>query len=161
MMNIFLVRHGEAETYANSDAERKLTPHGIEQAIETAQWLKLQLVESTTIQLLCSRYVRAQKTAEIIGAELGVFPIVIDGITPESNPRIALTALEKTFTTQPPSSVIMVSHMPLVAELTQWLTEGHVSVGRGFSPAEVRWLQATVLGPSTAHLKGFFVPGID
>jgi probable phosphoglycerate mutase len=65
------VRHGESE--ANRDLrlgeiDSKLTEKGIEQAHVTGQVLK---DKGITI-IACSKFVRAQQTAEIIAGELGV-----------------------------------------------------------------------------------------
>jgi phosphohistidine phosphatase len=160
-MKIFLVRHGEAESAARSDVERALTPHGQKQAALTAGWLKQQLEGADAIQLVCSSYRRARETAEIIGLALSQTPQQIDRITPEDDPRQALASIEAVLSQQGSQHIVVVSHMPLVAELTVWLTEGRLAVGRGFFPAEVRCLHAEILGVGMATQTHDFIPDLE
>ena len=64
-MNIFIMRHGEAEVMANSDKARRLTAYGIKQAFSQGEWLKQHLstlVINSLDRILVSPYVRAQET---------------------------------------------------------------------------------------------------
>ena len=63
-MNIFIMRHGEAEVMANSDKARRLTAYGIKQAFTQGQWLRKQLELATPDRIIISPYVRAQETFE-------------------------------------------------------------------------------------------------
>lgn len=70
-MRILFVRHGESEANAKvlvGGPDSPLTEVGIEQARETAKHLKDQNVA----QIVCSPFIRAQQTAEIIAGELGI-----------------------------------------------------------------------------------------
>jgi len=79
------VRHGESEA---NKAKRigelgtKLTEAGMEQALETGKALKGQSIDI----IVCSEFLRAQQTAEIIAGELGI-PIANIKIIPELNER--------------------------------------------------------------------------
>lgn len=153
-MRLVLVRHGEAETPRGSDAERALTDAGRIQAQQTGQWLAGQLLQPE-VQLLCSPYRRAQQTAKAIGDVLGCQPVVVDHVTPEDDPRLALKALESAVTAE---CVIVVTHMPLVASLATWLEEGVLSSRQGFLLAEARIMEMDVPGPGSAVTKARFVP---
>ncbi len=70
-MRILFVRHGKSLANANGTiglTETSLAEEGIEQARATAQDLKGQGVTA----IVCSPFIRAQQTAEIIAGELGI-----------------------------------------------------------------------------------------
>lgn len=66
-MKLWLLRHGEAEPQARRDAERRLTAHGIKEALKSAAQLAGQPLDG----ILASPYVRAQETAELVREALG------------------------------------------------------------------------------------------
>lgn len=158
-MKLFLMRHGEAEAVVTTDAERALTETGREQAAQTAVWIQQQLKEES-VALFCSTYRRANETANIIGERLGVSALPIDRITPEDDPRSAWKSIESALSRMDDriTSVVVVSHMPLVAALTGWLTDGVSGTGRGFLLAEVRLLHADLLEAGLAEVTASFVP---
>jgi len=70
-MKILYVRHGKSTANANATIgvpETKLADEGIEQAQVTGQDLKGHNVSN----IICSPFIRAQQTAEIIAGELGI-----------------------------------------------------------------------------------------
>ena len=69
-MKLWILRHGEAEPHARSDAQRNLTEHGREQVRQAAAHLIGQSIDT----ILVSPYVRAQQTAEIVRKVLGAHP---------------------------------------------------------------------------------------
>ena len=85
-MNIFIMRHGEAEVIANSDKSRRLTAYGIKQAFTQGQWLRKQLELATPDRIIISPYVRAQETFEQVNqafnGELSSKIEIWDGVTP-------------------------------------------------------------------------------
>ena len=66
-MKLWVLRHGEAEPRANSDAERRLTAHGREQVLHSAARLLGQPLQA----IIASPYVRAQQTAALVHDTLG------------------------------------------------------------------------------------------
>ncbi|MGH8353342.1 MAG: histidine phosphatase family protein, partial [Pseudomonas sp.] len=58
-MRLWLLRHGEAEPQARSDAERALTKHGRKEVLKAAG----HLAGRPLAAILASPYVRAQQTA--------------------------------------------------------------------------------------------------
>lgn len=71
MHSFIFVRHGQSQANADTiiaDANSPLTASGIEQARKTAN--EIRDFNITTI--ICSPYLRAQQTAEIIAGELGI-----------------------------------------------------------------------------------------
>ncbi|AFF23716.1 phosphohistidine phosphatase SixA [Pasteurella multocida subsp. multocida str. HN06] len=85
-MDIFVMRHGEAEVMAKSDRERHLNRRGIQQAISQGEWLKSTM---TVDKVLVSSYARAQQTFEQINGvyanQLAEKVETWDGITPYGN----------------------------------------------------------------------------
>jgi broad specificity phosphatase PhoE len=70
-VKIYFVRHGQSEANANgivADSTPGLTEAGIEQALKTGS----ELVNHGITLIVCSPYLRAQQTAEIIAGEIGV-----------------------------------------------------------------------------------------
>ena len=117
-MNIWILRHGEAEPHARRDAERELTAHGREQVLHSATLLIGQPLDS----ILVSPYVRAQQTAELVRKALGFTSglITVPWLTPESEPKFAVSKLPDS------GNVLLVSHQPFVGELISLLVHGHV-----------------------------------
>lgn len=155
-MRVVLVRHGEAEPRARSDAERALTPRGRQQAQLTGAWLQ-EAVGAASLRLLASPYRRAQETGREIAGLLGVALQTEPAITPDDDPRRALAAIEAAAAGA--DVVVVVSHMPLVAALAAWLEEGVLSPGRGFGLAEARVLEMDAPGPGLASARDGFLPG--
>lgn len=156
-MKLFLVRHGEAEAHAAADAARALTALGMAQADATGQWLAQHC--DADVQLLASPYRRAQETAQVIQRRFPALAITtVAGITPDDDPRSALEAIAASVRQQ---QVIVVSHMPLVAGLHQWLCDGVITGGCPFALAEARMYVLDVLAPGMAEVGAGFIPGLD
>lgn len=117
-MKLWVLRHGEAEPHARSDAERNLTEHGRKEVLSSAA----QLIGQPIDAILASPYVRAQQTAELVREALGFeAPIgTVPWLTPDSNP---LTALERIDSAD---NLLLVSHQPLVGNLIGLLQHGHL-----------------------------------
>lgn len=150
------MRHAEAEGMRTSDAERALTLRGHEQARQTADWLKQNLA-GDSVQLLVSPYKRAQQTATAITQAMLLEPQFLDELTPDVDPRRALRAIEASVVSQ---TVIVVTHMPLVAALASWMESGVLSAGRSFMLAETRVLEAEILGAGTARVLADYFPDV-
>jgi len=76
MKNVYFVRHGETELNKkriHQHSDEPLNETGRKQAHEVALVLKEKNIEA----LLCSPFVRARQTAEIIGQELGL-PLIFE-----------------------------------------------------------------------------------
>lgn len=156
------MRHAEAGV-ASHDAERALTARGLEQARETAAWLSQQLavttaVTASSLQVFSSPYLRARQTGSIVAEVLQQPLLALSHVTPDDDARRALAAIEEAATAD---CVIVVTHMPLVATLSQWLEEGVLSTGRGFMLAEARVLEMEIPGPAAATRLLQFAPGLS
>ena len=118
-MRLWLLRHGEAEPQAASDAARELTAHGRKEVQQAAA----QLAGRPLTAIVASPYVRAQQTAELVRSELGFTGKIntVAWLTPDSDPRDALKYLDE----RERAEVLLVSHQPLIGALGGLLVHGH------------------------------------
>ena len=118
-MKLWLLRHGEAEPQARSDAARELTRHGRQEVLQSAA----HLVGRPLTAILASPYVRAQQTAELVRETLGfAAPIVsVPWLTPDGDLAETLRYLDA----QVDQELVLVTHQPLVGELASLLLHGH------------------------------------
>ncbi|MGF6395033.1 phosphohistidine phosphatase SixA [Pseudomonas plecoglossicida] len=140
-MKLWVLRHGEAEPRANSDAERRLTAHGREQVLHKAGRLLGQPLQA----IIASPYVRAQQTAALVHDTLGfVEPVrTVPWLRPESDVREVIAHIERLGL----EHVLLVSHQPLVSGLVGMLSDGNRH-GPGMGTASLAELEgeAGVLG---------------
>lgn len=134
-MKLWVLRHGEAQARANTDAERRLTEHGREQVLFSAARLLGQPLQA----IIASPYVRAQQTAALVHDALGFADPVrtVPWLTPESDPQQVLTELERLRFEQ----VLLVSHQPLVGSLVSLLEHGHRQQPAPMSTASLAQLE--------------------
>ncbi|MCU7645272.1 phosphohistidine phosphatase SixA [Pseudomonas piscis] len=117
-MRLWVLRHGQAEAHAATDAERNLTAHGRQQILASAA----QLIGQPIAGILASPYVRAQQTAHLVREALGFEGEVrtVSWLTPDTNPLRALEQLDSA------ENLLLVSHQPLVGSLIGLLQHGHL-----------------------------------
>lgn len=118
-MRLWLLRHGEAQPQARTDAERPLTDNGRAQVVRAAEYLR----EAPPLTLLVSPYVRAQQTAQLVRDAIdfrGAWHTV-PWLTPESELREVMLQLDRF----DQGSVLLVTHQPLVGALAGLLVDGH------------------------------------
>jgi phosphohistidine phosphatase len=118
-MRLWLLRHGQAEAQARSDAERALTAHGREEVRQVA----VQLQGRRLGAILASPYVRAQQTAALVREALGFTDGIhtVPWLTPDSDPREVLKQLDR----YAQDELLLVTHQPLVGALAGLLIHGH------------------------------------
>jgi phosphohistidine phosphatase len=118
-MKLWLLRHGEAEPTARTDAERNLTVHGRQQVREAAA----QLLGRPLQAVLVSPYVRAQQTADLVCDVLAFSGMrqTVPWLTPESDLRQTLRELDGYAFDE----LLLVTHQPLVGALAGLLIHGH------------------------------------
>lgn len=152
-MKLWILRHGEAEPRANSDAERRLTSHGREQALHSAARLLGQPLQA----ILVSPYVRAQQTAALVQKTLDFAqPLrTVAWLTPESSVREAIAELEQLGF----EHVLLVSHQPLVGALVGMLEHGHLQQPAAMSTASLAELEGDWPLPGLMSLKALSHPG--
>ncbi|WP_293153115.1 phosphohistidine phosphatase SixA [Moritella sp.] len=122
-MKIYIMRHGQAGLYANSDAERELTGTGRQQSAEMARWLSA--IEPTLDCVLHSPYVRAVQTWQVIGNFFTVNKVqVCEDITPYGDAEFIADYIRALVAEYNYETILLVSHLPVVSYLTAALTNG-------------------------------------
>lgn len=119
-MRIYIMRHGEAHTFATSDEERPLTERGELQSVDIARWLAKELPDGKLDLVLVSPYLRAQQTWQVCENVLPPAKRVLteDGITPYGDSEHVASYLRALVSVDNPASMLVISHLPLVGYLT-------------------------------------------
>lgn len=118
-INLFIMRHGDAEPYASSDKSRRLTEYGVAQVKRNALWLTQQTTQFDLV--LVSPYVRAQQTQQLVceivdeSTRLETLPDLV----PEGNPANVHDYVDAAINLYQPKNILLVSHMPLVSYLVE------------------------------------------
>ncbi|MDY7025413.1 MAG: phosphohistidine phosphatase SixA [Pseudomonadota bacterium] len=142
-MQFALMRHAEAEPYAPTDALRELTPYGRDQVYQEAQHSPI-----TFKRIIVSPYLRAQQTAKIMAEVMGITQLeYCPAITPEGAVSRALLSLTDRVT----DKTLIVCHMPIVAAMSQILTDGYYQNPQPFSLAEIRCFEAITFAEGVAE----------
>ncbi|BAP45602.1 phosphohistidine phosphatase SixA [Pseudomonas sp. 21LCFQ02] len=133
-MKLWVLRHGQAQHQARSDAERELTAEGRQQVRSSARHLEGRGLQ----RILVSPYVRAQQTADVLQGVLtaDIPRVTVDWLTPDVRPDEALrqiAALEL-------DEVLLVSHQPLVGSLIGLLVHGSVQDAEPMNTASLAQL---------------------
>lgn len=151
-MRLWLLRHGQAEPRARSDAERALTAHGCDEVRQAA----LQLQGRPLSGILVSPYVRAQQTAALVREVLGFTGIMqtVSWLTPESELREALSQLDA----YAEGEWLLVTHQPLVGALGGLLIHGHRQEPLPMHTASLAELEGDVLAAGTLELLALVHP---
>lgn len=124
---LWLLRHGEAEPHdARSDAERRLTPRGEDQARVAGR--ALAALELTFQAIYTSPKVRARDTALLAAEALGDEPIVTPVLTEDFGVADAQDLL---LGIEPDGRILVVGHNPDFAQVVFDLTGGRVDFKKG------------------------------
>jgi len=122
-MQLFILRHGEAQSVAPSDAQRQLTARG---RLQVEQTLQASLSAMGDVDCIyASPYIRAQQTAEIASRLLRL-PVVTCGQLVPETPRSDVVRFVDSLQCDPldegaPVTPLLVSHQPLVGSFVDWL----------------------------------------
>jgi len=106
-MRLYLLRHGEAEPFRSDDAGRALVEAGRRAVLDKADFLE------PVSRFLCSPYLRAWQTADLVKAKAGVEPVLDDRLTPDQPVEAVLALLQA----GEADSTLMVGHNPLLSQL--------------------------------------------
>ncbi|WP_282178133.1 phosphohistidine phosphatase SixA [Vibrio nereis] len=116
-MKIFIMRHGEAEHFAQSDAERALTERGRSASAAVAKACVEQGYQCFD-KVLISPYIRAQQTWQEIATEFEAKQIEVSpDITPYGDSEQVAEYVSALVDIEKLESVLLVSHLPLVGYL--------------------------------------------
>jgi phosphohistidine phosphatase len=117
-MELYLVQHGEAAP-KDADAARPLTGGGRDDVIRVGRSARAAGVSVAAVYH--SGKLRAQQTAEILAAELGVDApsAVLEGLSPNEDPSLVAGVLDSLGT-----PALVVGHLPHMSRLCSLLVTG-------------------------------------
>ena len=122
MVNLVIMRHGEAEPQYLSDSERQLTAAGQAEVSQMAEWLHHHY--SAFDQIFSSPYRRTQQTAALL-VQKGLTSQAVElntDLVPEGNAQLVVDFLDTLYAENPQAKILLVSHMPLVSFLVEAFT---------------------------------------
>jgi phosphohistidine phosphatase len=117
-LDLYILRHADAEDGAASDFERELTDKGREQSRRVAAFMKQAGMKPEL--LLTSPFVRARQTAEIVARECDLRePVVEEEIGAGFAPDCVITTLSSY--ARENRCLMIVGHNPDLMHLGHWL----------------------------------------
>lgn len=119
-MKLYLMRHAEAEDGERLDPTRGLTDTGKRQAKMMGQWLNRQADRPELV--VESNMRRSIQTAKRVAKRLDVYRLRTYAIDPDGEPRKALKTLKRLTEDNVVTSVLAVTHGPLVEQISAYLT---------------------------------------
>jgi phosphohistidine phosphatase len=122
MADLWLLRHGDAEPDAPSDAERRLTPKGERQARAAGAALAAEGVRFAAV--FTSPRVRALDTARLACEALGIEPVVHEPLSGGFGAEEARSLLQD-------EPVLLVGHEPDFSQIVADLTGGRIDLKKG------------------------------
>lgn len=122
MVNLVIMRHGEAEPLSSQDSQRQLTARGQHEVSQMALWLQQHYAAFDWIW--ASPYLRTRQTAELMLAKQQPFSQfeIVPELVPEGDATLFKSYFDARISTQPDARVLLVSHMPLVSFLVEAFT---------------------------------------
>jgi len=158
-VELFLLRHGHANTEAPRDSLRELTQRGrseISRAIE-ADKDSLQSLE----KLIVSPYLRAQQSAQIVRQLLGDVPqIDSDLLVPNADPKGVIQYLHHLYHHSGVNSLLVVGHQPLLGIVLDKLSGAEPGRYR-MSTASLALMDAGVMAIGCCELRWLHHVTID
>ncbi|WP_416308228.1 phosphohistidine phosphatase SixA [Neptunicella sp. SCSIO 80796] len=124
-MNLYIMRHGDAEQSSGKDSLRALTAKGQQEALTAGQWL--QQYDHNISLALVSPYKRTQQTFAKVHQSLpSARQLTTEELVPDATPANVQDLLDGILLNDPGTqSVLLVSHMPLVCYLVDTFTGQH------------------------------------
>lgn len=151
-MKLWLLRHGEAESQARTDAQRELTRYGRKEVLKSAAYLRGRPLTA----IIASPYMRAQQTAQLVREELAFAGsiITVSWLTPEADMADALRYLDAHVAEE----LLLVSHQPLVGALAGMLQHGHRQQPIPMNTASLAQLEGEFVLPGAMQLTALHHP---
>jgi phosphohistidine phosphatase len=124
MVNLVIMRHGDAEPLQSQDSQRQLTGLGQSEVKQMALWLSCHYQRFDRV--FCSPYVRTCQTAELMVAQQTQPTVlqILPDLVPEGDSQQVQLYLDALWSEQPDSRILLVSHMPLVSFMVETFTRG-------------------------------------
>jgi len=145
-MLVYILRHAKAERESPSgrDEDRPLAPTGIAQARFLGQALSDATAEPRPDRILTSPAERAARTADIVGAALGLAPGEEPLLSPDATFDQVAGVVRHLARHDSPS--LIVGHNPVLEELILGLTSGQPDAPDGLRTGELVVVDLTPAG---------------
>ena len=123
MVNLVIMRHGEAEPHSSQDSQRQLTAKGRDEVTQMAIWVSQHYQAFDLV--LCSPYVRTRQTADLMlnAQPAGVRLEILPELVPEGDSQQVQLYIDTLRENNKELRVLLVSHMPLVSFLVETFTK--------------------------------------
>ena len=156
-MKLLLMRHGEANFDAPSDAQRQLTQRGSASVIQQSQQLTIPWHEFTSLWV--SPYIRAQQTASLLLQNYAYKKHLLNlqslgCITP----RGEINEVQHFLLQQQHEGIILITHQPLVSGLIGHFCHANHHMGEPMRPASMALLEGEVAAAGCLQLTHLFHP---
>lgn len=148
---VILMRHGDAAFISGAGADRQLTDRGRAEAMSVGHQLKQLDIAIDSIWV--SPLDRAQQTLHLLNVNCESVAVE-DAISPSGNP---LHIAKRIFECQSPV-LLVVSHMPVIAELAGYLMHGNFFQPEPFQTAQAMVLKTDVASEGCYHLEKKILP---
>lgn len=122
MVNLVIMRHGEAEPQSSHDHQRQLNARGQYEVDQMALWLQQHYAAFDWIW--ASPYIRTRQTADLMLAKQASFSQleIIPELVPDGDATLFKAYFDARISEKPDARVLLVSHMPLVSFLVEAFT---------------------------------------
>jgi phosphohistidine phosphatase len=122
MINLVIMRHGEAEPLSSQDSQRQLTVRGQHEVNQMAIWLQQHYAAFDSVWT--SPYLRTRQTAELMLAKQAPFSQleIVPELVPDGDAGIFKAYFDARISEKPDARVLVISHMPLVSFLVAAFT---------------------------------------
>ena len=147
-MQLYLLRHADADTPAERDAERALSEKGMAQARSVAQFLADRGIRPALV--LSSPIRRAHETARVVSAEVCVAPWLSCGFAPT-------VGLEKLSALRQHASILLVGHEPDFSHFAAFLLGLPTPTAFHVRKASLTLIEIDIFKPRAARLE-FSIP---
>lgn len=156
--DIYLLRHAHAQTQlaGQSDFDRPLSELGLQQAGQSAQFLKTLLAAGTRV--LCSPAVRTQQTLHAVQEQVEGLDVRTEAAIYEASPGTLLMLLDREFDAR---VLLVVGHNPGLESAVALLSAGRSNDARGMAVgaiAHLRVRDGSAVEPGAAELISFWSP---
>jgi len=142
-MLLYLLRHGEAEPRAATDAARKLTSKGRNDVHSVARLFNRNELQFD--RCISSPYTRTMQTAKAFLQELQCDLQVEENaiLMPDKRAQGVMQMLEQL---PPDAQVLLITHNPLVSELSALLVDGNIHNMSILATSELLAIEIDVIG---------------
>ena len=151
-MRLWLIRHGECDSFSSDPAGPSLTIGGLSDV--EAMAVRLGGMEFRAQRLFCSPLLRARQSAVPFAALWDLAPEIADWLLPETSAPSLLTRLQECGE----KSVALVGHMPSLGLLLAALLWGLPLREAALPRAAVAHLEVSAWEPGAGHLEWFYTP---